>query len=89
MQVKVMLLLYNKMTAKLRILRRTFPFHVNLLFYHCLSYGNFLSFNCFIAERDRILLFPDNFFFAERRFVNHIIDTKKVKDLDHCELSAT
>ena len=86
MQVKVMLLLYNKMTAKLRILRRTFPFHVNLLFYHCLSYGNFLSFNCFIAERDRILLFPDNFFFAERRFVNHIIDTKKVEDLDHCEL---
>ena len=41
---------------------------------------------CFISERDRILLFPDNFFFAERRFVNHIIDTKKVKDLDHCEL---
>ncbi|XP_066022523.1 uncharacterized protein [Pocillopora verrucosa] len=40
----------------------------------------------FGEERDRILLFPDNFFFAERRFVNHIIDTKKVKDLDHCEL---
>ena len=44
------------------------------------------TFFCFISERDRILLFPDNFFFAERRFVNHIIDTKKVKDLDHCEL---
>ncbi|RMX47711.1 hypothetical protein pdam_00012326, partial [Pocillopora damicornis] len=36
--------------------------------------------------RHRTLLFPDNFFFAERRFVNHTIDTKKVKDLDHCEL---
>ena len=49
-------------------------------------YGNFLLFNCFISERHRTLLFPDNFFFAERRFVNHTIDTKKVKDLDHCEL---
>ncbi|XP_058943681.2 uromodulin isoform X1 [Pocillopora verrucosa] len=37
-------------------------------------------------ERHRTLLFPDNFFFAERRFANHTIDTKKVKDLDHCEL---
>ena len=31
-------------------------------------------------------MFPDYFFFAERRLVNHIFETKHVKDLDHCEL---
>ena len=32
------------------------------------------------------MMFPDYFFFAERRLVNHKIETKNVKDLDHCEL---
>ena len=32
------------------------------------------------------MMFPDYFFFAERRLVNHKIETKHVKDLDHCEL---
>ena len=31
--------------------------------------------------------FPDYHFFPERRLVNHKIETKYVKDLDHCELS--
>ena len=30
--------------------------------------------------------FPDYFFFAEKRLVSHEIETKHVKDLDHCEL---
>ena len=29
------------------------------------------------------MLFPDSFFFAERRLLNHKIETKYVKDLDH------
>ena len=29
--------------------------------------------------------FPDYFFFAEKRLVSHEIETKYVKDLDHCE----
>ena len=32
------------------------------------------------------MLFPDYFFFAEKRLVSHEIETKYVKDLDHCEL---
>ena len=43
-------------------------------------------FYCFILERNRTMMFPDYFFFAERRLVNHKIETKNVKDLDHCEL---
>ena len=30
--------------------------------------------------------FPDFYFFAERRLLNHKIETKYVKDLYHCEL---
>ena len=43
-------------------------------------------FDCYISERDRTMLFPDSFFFAERRLVNHTIDEKRVKNLDDCEL---
>ena len=32
------------------------------------------------------MLFPDYYFFAERRLVNHTIETRKVKNLDDCEL---
>ena len=32
------------------------------------------------------MLFPDYFFFAERRLLNHELETKYVKDLDQCEL---
>ena len=32
------------------------------------------------------MLFPDNLFIADRRLVNHKIETKYVKDLDQCEL---
>ena len=32
------------------------------------------------------MVFPDCYFFAERRLVNHTIDEKRVKNLDDCEL---
>ena len=32
------------------------------------------------------MLFPDYYFLAERRLVNHDIETRKVKNLDDCEL---
>ena len=32
------------------------------------------------------MLFPDYYFFAERRLVNHTIATKYVKNFDDCEL---
>ena len=32
------------------------------------------------------MLFPDYYFFAERRLINHTIKTRKVKNLDDCEL---
>ena len=47
---------------------------------------NYYYFDCFTSERDRAMLFPDYFFFAKRRLMNHEIETKYVKDLDHCEL---
>ena len=31
-------------------------------------------------------MFPDHYFFAERRLVNHTIETRKVKNFDDCEL---
>ena len=40
----------------------------------------------YFSERDRKMLFPDYYFFAERRLVNHIIEEKRVKNLDVCEL---
>ena len=45
-----------------------------------------IYFNLFILERERAMLFPDYYFFAERRLVNHTIETRKVKNLDDCEL---
>nr|XP_058962319.1 uromodulin-like [Pocillopora verrucosa] len=38
------------------------------------------------GERDRAMLFPDYYFFAERRLVNHTVEEKRVKNLDDCEL---
>ena len=35
------------------------------------------------------MVFPDYYFFAERRLVNHTIDEKRVKNLDDCELFGT
>ena len=32
------------------------------------------------------MLFPDYYFFSERRLVNHTIGTKHVKNFDDCEL---
>ena len=32
------------------------------------------------------MVFPDCYFFAERRLVNHTIETRKVKNFDDCEL---
>ena len=32
------------------------------------------------------MVFPDYYFFAERRLVNHIIENKSVNNLDDCEL---
>ena len=39
----------------------------------------------YFSDRDRKMLFPDYYFFAERRLVNHIIEEKRVNDLDDCE----
>ncbi|XP_066022753.1 uromodulin-like [Pocillopora verrucosa] len=50
------------------------------------SYIPFMTYLTFGKERNRTMSFPDYFFFAERRLVNHKIETKHVKDLDHCEL---
>ena len=33
------------------------------------------------------MVFPDYYFFAERRLVNHTIDEKRVKNLDDCYLT--
>ncbi|CAH3152188.1 unnamed protein product, partial [Pocillopora meandrina] len=43
-------------------------------------------FNLYTLGRERAMLFPDYYFFAERRLVNHTIETRKVKNLDDCEL---
>ena len=32
------------------------------------------------------MVFPDYYFFAERRLVNHTIEKKRVNNLDVCEL---
>ena len=32
------------------------------------------------------MVFPDYYFFAERRLVNHTIEKKRVNNLDDCEL---
>ena len=40
----------------------------------------------YFSESDRKMLFPDYYFFAERRLVNHMIEEKRVKNLDDCEL---
>ena len=32
------------------------------------------------------MVFPDYYFFAERRLVNHTIEKKRVNNLDECEL---
>ena len=40
----------------------------------------------YFSERDRKILFPDYYFFAERSLVNHIIEEKSVKNLGDCEL---
>ena len=39
-----------------------------------------------ILERERAMLFPDYYFFAKRRLENYTIETRKVKNLDDCEL---
>ena len=39
-----------------------------------------------ISERERAMLFPDYYFFAKRRLENYTIETRKVKNLDDCEL---
>ena len=40
----------------------------------------------YFLERDRKMLFPDYYLFAERRLVKHTIEEKRVKNLDDCEL---
>ena len=39
-----------------------------------------------ILERERAMVFPDYYFFAERCLVNHTIEKKRVNNLDDCEL---
>ena len=43
-------------------------------------------FNLSILERERGMVFPDYYFFAERCLVNHTIEKKRVINLDDCEL---
>ena len=43
-------------------------------------------FNLSILERERSMVFPDYYFFAERCLVNHTIEKKRVNTLDDCEL---
>ena len=40
----------------------------------------------YFLERDRKMLFPDYYLFAERRLVKYTIEEKRVKNLDDCEL---
>ena len=40
----------------------------------------------YFSQRDRKMLFPDYHSIAERCLVNHIIEEKRVKNLDDCEL---
>nr|XP_058947345.1 neurogenic locus notch homolog protein 2-like [Pocillopora verrucosa] len=40
----------------------------------------------FGKERERAMVFPDYYFFAERYLVNHTIEKKRVNNLDDCEL---
>ena len=40
----------------------------------------------YFSERDRKMLFPDYYFFAKRRLLNHMIEEKRVKNLDDCKL---
>ena len=40
----------------------------------------------YFSERNRKMLFPDYHSIAERRLVNHIIEEKRVNNLDDCEL---
>ena len=40
----------------------------------------------YFLERDRKMLFPDYYLFAERRLVKHTIEEKRVKNFDDCEL---
>lgn len=47
---------------------------------------HFISDCYFFSERDRELYFPNYYFFADRRLINHTIKTVYVKDLDSCEL---
>ena len=42
--------------------------------------------NLCISERERAMLFPDYYFFSKRRLENYTIETRKVKNLDDCEL---
>ena len=40
----------------------------------------------YYPERERTMVFPDYYFFVERRLVKHAIAEKRVKNLDDCEL---
>ena len=40
----------------------------------------------YFLDRYRKMLFPDYYFFDERRLVNHTIEEKRVKNLNECEL---
>ena len=51
--------------------------------------GNVSLISCLILsilEWQRAMLFPDYYFFAKRRLENYTIETRKVKNLDDCEL---
>ena len=40
----------------------------------------------YYPERERTMVFPDYYFFDERRLVSHTIAEKGIKNLDDCEL---
>ncbi|XP_066022877.1 uromodulin-like [Pocillopora verrucosa] len=45
-----------------------------------------MTYLTFGKERERAMVFPDYYFFAERRLVNHVTEKERVKNLDDCEL---
>ena len=48
-------------------------------------FRSFVQLYFFFSDGGRELYFPDYYFFASKRLVNHVIISGPVKDLDECE----
>ena len=67
-----------------RFVLRTFYSKINFFVTKKFAFSSY--FNLSILERERAMVFPDYYFFAERYLVNHTIEKKRVHNLDDCEL---